>query len=110
MTKDSKFISPLRDVNPNSIVTVSVNGVAGAEDTVENVVSDFDKAIINARRDGAYIILANMSVVLSQAELMKTDDEEFNVAINDMVLISRSQIEVAAGAIKSGVVDFSIDI
>lgn len=64
MSTDTSNTSKFRDMNPNDIVTVSVNGTPGDGSKVEDFLAEHDAAIMAARVEGAKMLYQQMENVL----------------------------------------------
>lgn len=110
MSTDTNVTKKLRDINPETIVTVAFNGTPDTGYTSESFLQDHDAAIVEARREGAEMMLDKMENILYQLAASGDFDDRPEYPPNYAAGVqygAKVQLESARDALDKGLVDFT---
>lgn len=112
MSTDTNVTKKLRDISPDTIVTVAFNGTPETGYTSESFLADHEAAILEARREGAEMMLDKMENILYRLAASGEFDEnsEYEYPPNyatGVMYGAKIQLESARDALAKGLVDFT---
>lgn len=112
MSTDTNITRQLRDMNPENEIIVQADGKNIAGTTVSGFVEDHDAALLEARKEGAKMMLQQMEDVLymvaSEGALQaKGMSQEFSEGAAEGC---RVQLIAAKLALSAGAVDFTQEL